>query len=196
MHKRKKGTHGCLTNLLFAVLVIVLAFFVYKMIAGLGTAKIIINELSVAEKTKRSGETIEGSILIILKLKNAGNQPGSFTLDIGNYLEAQRLEGLKPDRVWSLESELYFPEQDKWVMVANSDLWTGSKITPGALSIKIEKDSGLDLEAYLKGSRGWRIKLPVMPEPESNADMSIPNRLKISVLSPSGEAVDTREIEF
>jgi hypothetical protein len=196
MHKRKKGSHGCLTNLLFAVLVIILAFFVYKMITGLGSGKIIINELSVAEKIKRSGEPIEGSILISLKLKNAGSQPCSFTLDTENYSEAQKLEGLKPGRVWSLESELYFPEQDKWVMITNSDIWTGSKITPGALSIKIEKDGGLDLEAYLKGSRGWRIKLPIMPESESNADMSIPNRLKVSVLSPSGEVVDAREIEF
>ncbi len=196
MHKRKKGSHGCLTNLLFAVLVIVLAFFIYKMITGLGSAKIIINELSVAEKTKRSGEAIEGSILISLKLKNAGNQPGDFTLDTENYEEAQKLEGLKAGRVWSLKSELYFPEQDKWITAANPDLWTGPKITPGALSIKIEKDSGLDLEAYLKGSRGWRIKLPDMPETEPNTDMPIPNRLKVSVFSPSGEAVDIREIEF
>jgi nitrogen fixation protein len=196
MHKRKKGSHGCLTNLLFAVLVIVLAFFVYKVITGLGSARIIINELSVAEKTKRSGETIEGSILISLKLKNAGSQPGSFTLDIENYIEAQKLEGVKPGRVWSLKSELYFPQQDKWITVANPDLWTGSKITPGALSIKLEKDSGLDLQAYLKGSRGWRIKLPNLPEIESNTDMPIPNRLKVSLLSPTGKAADTREIEF
>jgi hypothetical protein len=166
------------------------------MITGLGSAKIIINELSVAEKTNKSGETIEGSILVSLKLKNAGSQPGDFTLDTENYIEAQKLEGLKPGRVWSLKSELYFPQEDNWITVANPDLWTGSKIIPGALSIKIEKDSGLDLQAYLKGSRGWRIKLPVMPETESNTDMPIPNRLKVSMLSPTGEAVDTREIEF
>lgn len=196
MRKPKKGRHGCLGNILLAILLIVLAFFVYKFITGMGSAKLIINELSVSEKAKRSGETIEGSILISLKLRNAGSQSGDFTLDTANYFEAQRLEGVKPGRVWSLKSELYFPQQDKWISMANPDLWSGPKITPGAISIKIEKEDGLDLEAYLKGSRGWRIMLPVMPETESNSDMSIPNRLKVGIISPSGEVVDTREIEF
>jgi hypothetical protein len=199
MKKSRAGRPGCLANILFVVLVLVLAFFIYKWITSLGSARIVITNLSVAERIGRSGEPIEGSKLVDLNLTNTGNQPGAFAFDLENYREAHKLEekeiGPNPD-VWSFKTEIYFSLLDKWVEYPNSDLWGGSKITPGALEITMPVGETLELQAYLKDSRGWRIRMPSGPSGASEEQLPLPERLRISILSPKGSVSSSEEIDI
>ena len=181
---------GCLTNFLFLILVAILAFFIYKWIVSLGSANIVITKLTVTERVRRSGEPIEGSKLVNLHLTNIGDQPGKFTLDMDNYIEAQKLEGREiKDRpnLWSFSTELYFDERDEWIEYPNSEIWTGNKIIPGALEINMAEKETLELEAYLKDSRGWRISLPEEGETLPEEELLGPSELRITVFSPQGD---------
>jgi hypothetical protein len=199
MKKKRAGRPGCLANILFVVLILVLAFFIYKWITSLGSARIVITNLSVTEKVGRNDEPIEGSKLVQLNLTNTGNQPGAFTLDLENYIEAHKLEGKEvgPNpKVWSFRTEIYFSILDKWVEYPNSDYWSGSKITPGALEITVAEGGTLELEAYLKDSRGWRIRMPSGAEGATEEELPQPRKLRITVLSPGGAEYSSEEINL
>jgi hypothetical protein len=197
MKKSRGKSPGCLANLLFIILILVLAFFIYKWITSLGSAHIVITNLSVAEKVGRAGEPIEGTKLVHLGLTNTGNQQGAFTLDLENYIEAHKLEGKEvgPNpRVWSFRTEIYFSILYKWVEYPNSDYWSGSKITPGALEITLTQGETLELEAYLKDPRGWRIRMPAGVEGATEEELPQPEKLRIIVLSPKGAESSSEEI--
>jgi hypothetical protein len=190
---------GCLTNILLFILLAVMAFFIYKWITSLGSANLVITKLSVAEKIGRSGVPIEGSKLITLHLTNTGNQPGKFTLDTENYIEAQKLEGNVIEghpRLWTFRTELYFPDLGRWTEYSNSQIWRGNKITPGALEIVVALQETLELETYLKSSRGWQVDIPGMAEGFPEDSLPDPSKLKISVISPKGETTLTEEADL
>ncbi len=199
MPKSRSRMSGCLTNVLFLILLAVMVFFIYKWVTSLGSANMVITKLSVTEKIGRSGNPIEGSKLITLHLTNTGNQPGKFTLDTENYKEAQQLEGREikeHPKLWSFKTELYFSGLDEWRKYANSEIWSGNKITPGALEIAVAVQETLELEAYIKSSRGWQIPMPEIAIESMEEAAPQPSRLRISVISPKGETVLTEEADL
>lgn len=199
MKKGRGARPGCLANLLFIILLLVLAFFIYKWITSLGSAQVVITSLSVTEKVGKSGEPVEGTKLVHLSLTNTGNQPGPFTFDVENYRDAHKLEGkeIGPNpKVWSFNTEIYFSVLDRWIEYPNADLWSGPKITPGALEITMPEGETLELETYLKDSRGWRIKMPSEAAGASEENLPQPEKLRISIISPKGSASTSEEIDL
>jgi hypothetical protein len=196
MRKLKKKKSGCLARVLLIILIIALAFSIYKWIGTLGSANLTISKLTSEQKTGRSGDLIKGSILINLTLENSGRQPGNFCPDLDNYRESQELEGLQIDAVWSFKSELYYPSIDRWIEFPNTDIWSGKKITPGALSITIDKYTVIELEAYLKNSRGWKIKPPSNLFPDSMINIVSPKTMRITLFSPSGNESESKTIDL
>ncbi|MBD3219217.1 MAG: hypothetical protein GF310_13155 [candidate division Zixibacteria bacterium] len=199
MPKSRSRMSGCLTNTLLLILLAVLAFFIYKWVTSLGSANMVITKLSVTEKIGRSGNPIEESKLVTLHLTNTGNQPGKFTLDTENYKEAQQLEGQEikgHPKLWTFRTELYFSGLDEWKEYANSEIWSGNKITPGALEIAVAVQETLELEAYIKSSRGWQIPMPEIAIESMEEAAPEPSRLRIGVISPKGETVLTEEADL
>jgi hypothetical protein len=190
---------GCLTNFLFFILIAILIFFVYKWVISLGSANIVITKLMVTERIRRSGEPIEGSKVVNLHLTNIGDQPGKFTLDMNSYIEVQELEGReiksRPD-LWSFSTELYYDDLDEWIEYQNSEIWAGDKISPSILEINIAKQETLELRAYLKDSRGWRIDLPGEAQALEEGDLPDPTALRITIFSPRGEVSLSMEAEL
>ena len=182
----KKG--GCLRRLLILVILIVVAFFTYKFIDSWGSAKFEITSLHLSEKLNKSGEPISGSLLVKLELKNTGSEEGLFCMDIDNYIEARKLEGKSTDdipKVWYFSTEFYFPTLNEWQAIVNGEYWSGEKMTPGALKVNVPEDAVINLEAYLKNSRGWKLQLP-------NAE-SEPSKIRITLYKPGGQVVQTEE---
>jgi len=182
---------GCLTKLLYLIILIIAVFFIYKFIASWGSARFEISSISVAEKMNKSGEPIPGSIFVSLELENTGNEEGLFCMDLDNYIEARKIEGKSADnlpKVWYFTSELYYPSTDQWQTLANSQYWSGDKMTPGALEVNIPEKSTINLELYLKNSRGWKIKLA---QPEIQ-----PSKIRVTLYQPSGKIVQSQEREI
>jgi len=196
MRGMKKRKFGCLARLLLIIFIIMLAFSIYKWIGTLGSANLEISELSSGQKTSRTGDPIEGSILVHLTLKNTGRQPGNFCLDLDNYRESQALEGLEIDQVWSFKTEFYYKTIDRWIELPNADIWSGKKITPGALEITVDKYTEITLDAYIKNSRGWKIKPPADLFPDSVKNIISPKSLRITILSPSDKSLESQTIDF
>ncbi len=190
MAKSSRKGPGCLVNIILIILIAVLAYLIYRGIAGLGSADIEITSLSVQERIDRDGEPVEGTVVIALEITNTGSREGNFTLDISKHNEARSQEGLNTDlssKIWTFSSELYYPSIDKWIELENSKYWGGDKITPGALEITLKEHESLDLEFYMKSSRGWRIQPPEGLAISDSLAVA-PQKLRISVISPDGEA--------
>lgn len=190
---KKKNTRksSCLIRFLYLIILIAALFLIYKFIASWGSAHFEIIALNVAEKHSKSGEPIPGSILISLELENSGDEDGLFCLDLDNYIEARKMEGKTADnlpKVWYFTSEFYYPATDQWQALPNSLYWSGEKMTPGALEVNIPEKEIINLQLYLKNSRGWKIKL-------SQPDL-YPTKIRVTLYQPSGSIAESRESEI
>lgn len=193
--RSKKKRRGCLRGFIGFLLIIVIIYFGWQWFTGLGSANIEIALLEAKLKPDRDGVPQDSTILVELTLQNRGNQPGQFVLDRKNYDEARKMEDMKPGKVWSFMTELYFPEIDKWIEIDNADNWRGDKITPGALEITLDEESALSLNFHLKSKRRLRIRYPQNIPSELDQN-SVPEQLQISIIAPNGEIASSSKISF
>lgn len=191
--KKPKKKRGCISGFLGFLILLIILYFGWQWFSGLGSAKFEISSLEARLKTDREGTPRDSTILVEMTLVNRGSQPGQFVLDHDSYDEARQLENLKAGKVWTFKTEIHYPAIDEWIVLDNADNWGGDKITPGALEITLDENAELSLSFYIKGGRGWRVRLPE-GIPAGIDNRSVPDQLQVSIISPAGNIASSSKI--
>jgi hypothetical protein len=191
--KKPKKKRGCFSGFLGFLILLIILYFGWQWLSGLGSAKFEISSLEARLKTDREGIPRDSTILVEMTLVNRGSQPGQFVLDRDSYDEARQLENLEAGKVWTFKTELHYPGIDQWITIDNADNWGGDKITPGALEITLDENAELSLSFYIKSGRGWRVRMPEHI-PAGIDNRSVADQLQVSIISPAGNITSSSKI--